>query len=67
MLFSKFLRVGSPIEIILLLGAVTAPLLLTAMSTNSIFVNGNINAYAQAGQESRPNYFIRINPGATVE
>jgi plastocyanin len=67
MLLYKFLLIGSPVGVILLLGAVTAPLLLTAMSTNSDFVNGNINAYAQAGQESRPNYFIRINPGTTEE
>jgi plastocyanin len=66
MLLSKFLLIGSPIGVILLLGVVVAtPLLLTSMSTNSVFVNGNINAYAQAGQESRPNYFIRINPGAS--
>jgi plastocyanin len=68
MLLSKFLLIGSPIGVILLLGVVVAtPLLLTSMSTNSVFVNGNINAYAQAGQEVRPIYFININPGATAE
>jgi len=46
---------------------VTAPLLLASMSTNSAFVNGNTNAYAQAGQETRPNYFIRINEGSDFE
>jgi plastocyanin len=67
MLLSKFLLIGSPIGVILLLGVVATPLLLTGMSTNSVFVNGNLNAYAQAGQEARPNYFIRINPGSTAE
>jgi plastocyanin len=67
MLLSKFLLIGSPIGVILFLGVVATPLLLTGMSTNSVFVNGNLNAYAQAGQEARPNYFIRINPGATAE
>ena len=67
MVFFKFLQIGSPVGVILLLAAVTAPLLLTGMSTNSVFVNGNIHAYAQAGQEARPNYFIRMNPGATAE
>jgi plastocyanin len=67
MLLSKFLLIGSPIGVILLLGVVATPLLLTSMSTNSVFVNGNTNAYAQAGQEARPNYFIRINPGSEFE
>jgi plastocyanin len=30
-------------------------------------VNGNTNAYAQEGQEARPIYFIRMNPGGTFE
>lgn len=68
MLFSKFLLIGSPRGVILVLGAVTAPLLLTSMLTNSVFVNGNnIDAYAQAGQETRPFYFIRINPSSEIE
>ena len=67
MFFSKFLRIGSPVGVILLLAAVIAPLLLSGMSTNSLFLNGNINAYAQAGQEARPIYFIRINPGSSFE
>ena len=37
------------------------------MLTNSLFVNGNTNAYAQAGQEARPIYFIRINPEGSFE
>jgi plastocyanin len=68
MLFSKFLPIGSHVGVILLLVAVTAPLLLTSMSTNSAFVNGNTNAYAQqAGPEARPIYFIRINEGSDFE
>jgi plastocyanin len=67
MLLSKFLLIGSPVGVILLLVAVTSPLLLTSMSTNSFFMNGNTNAYAQAGQEARPNYFININPGSSFE
>ena len=67
MLLSKFLRIGSPVGVILLLAAVIAPLLLSGMSTNSLFLNGNTNAYAQAGQEARPIYFININPGASAE
>ena len=67
MLLSKFLLIDSPVGVILLLVAVTAPLLLASMSTNSAFVNGNTNAYAQAGQEARPNYFIRINEGSDFE
>ena len=51
----------------LLLAAVTASLLLTGMLTNSLFVNGNTNAYAQAGQEARPIYFIRIKPEGSFE
>ena len=66
MFFSKFLRIGSP-GVTLLLAAVIAPLLLSGMSTNSLFLNGNTNAYAQAGQEARPIYFININPGASAE
>jgi plastocyanin len=65
MLLSKFLLTTSTIGVVLLFGVLTTPLLLTSMSTN-VFVNGNNNAYAQAGQESRPNYFIRINPGASL-
>lgn len=66
MLLSKFLLIVSPIGAILML--VTAPLLLTSMSANSVFVNGNNNnAYAQAGQEDRPTYFIRILPGASFQ
>ena len=67
MFFSKFLRIGSPVGVILLLAAVIAPLLLSGMSTNSLFLNGNTNAYAQPGQEARPIYFININPGASAE
>lgn len=63
----KFLLIGSPVAVVLAFGLVAAPLLLTSMSINSVFVNGNINAYAQAGQESRPNYFIRMNPGSSFE
>jgi F0F1-type ATP synthase assembly protein I len=49
MWLSKFLPT-KPIELIVLLGMVAAPLLLIIMSTNSVFVNGNNNyAYAQAG------------------
>ena len=66
MRLSKYLS-GTPIAIVLLLGVVSAPLMLTYLSTNSVFVNGNNNAYAQVGQEPRPNYFIRINPGASVQ
>jgi hypothetical protein len=62
MFFSKFLRIGSPVGVTLLLAAVIAPLLLSGMSTNSLFLNGNTNAYAQAGQEARPIYFINIKP-----
>jgi plastocyanin len=65
LLFKSFLVV-SPIVAVLLL-VVAAPLMLTSMSINSVFVNGNNNAYAQAGQESRPNYFIRMNPGVSFE
>jgi plastocyanin len=67
MLLSKFLLISSPIGVTLLLGMVATPLLLTSTSTNSVFVNGNTNAYAQEGQEARPNYFIRINPGSEFE
>ena len=67
MFLSKYLPIGSHVGVVLLLVAVAAPLLLTSMSTNSVFVNGNTNAYAQAGQELRPQYFIRINPGASFE
>ena len=67
MFLSKYLPVGSHVEVALLLVAVAAPLLLTSMSTNSVFVNGNTNAYAQAGQEARPIYFIRINEGSDFE
>jgi plastocyanin len=66
MLLSKSILVVSPIVAVLLL-VLAAPLLLTSMSINSVFVNGNNNAYAQAGQENRPNYFIRINPGSSFE
>jgi plastocyanin len=66
MLLSKSFLVVSPIVVVLLL-VVAAPSLLTSMSINSVFVNGNNNAYAQAGQESRPNYFIRMNPGVSFE
>jgi hypothetical protein len=67
LLSKKYLLMGSPIGVILLLGVVGTPLLLTSISTNFVFVNENINAYAQAGQEARPNYFIRINPGSEFE
>ena len=67
MLLTKFLLISSPIGVTLLLGVVATPLLLASMSTNSVFVNGNTNAYAQEGQEARPNYFIRINPGSEFE
>ena len=67
MWLSKFLPT-KPVELIVLLGVVAAPLLLIIMSTNAVFVNGNNNyAYAQAGQETRPNYFIRINEGSDFE
>ena len=67
MFLSKYLPIGSHVGVVLLLVAVATPLLLTSMSANSVFVNGNINAYAQAGQEARPIYFIRINPGSSFE
>jgi hypothetical protein len=52
MWLSKFLPT-KPVELIVLLGVVAAPLLLIIMSTNAVFVNGNNNyAYAQAGQET---------------
>jgi plastocyanin len=67
MFLPKYLPIGSHVGVVVLLVAVAAPLLLTSMSTNSVFVNGNTNAYAQAGQEARPNYFIRMNPGSAFE
>ena len=68
MFFSKYLPIGSHVGVVLLLVAVAAPLLLIIMSTNAAFVNGNNNyAYAQAGQETRPNYFIRINEGSDFQ
>ena len=67
MFLSKYLPIGSHVGVVLLLVAVATPLLLTSMSTNSVFVNENTNAYAQAGQETRPIYFIRINPGSSFE
>ena len=66
MRLSKYLS-GTPMAIVLLLGVVSAPLLLVYMSTNSVYVNGNTDAYAQPGQEIRPNYTIRINPGASIQ
>ena len=67
MLLSKFVLTASTMGVVLLFGVLTTPLLLTSTSTNSVFVNGNNNAYAQPGQEARPNYFIRINPGSSFE
>lgn len=65
MLLSKFLLIGSSIGV-LVLALVAAPLLLTTMSINSVFVSGSNNAYAQQ-QTARPSYFISIIPGPDFE